>query len=136
MKVLVDTNVWSIALRKQNRSPERGFIVEELTDLIKNYRVVMIGTIRQEVLSGIQSIDQFETLKNYLRSFPDLTFETNDFEVAAELYNRCRSHGVQGSHIDFLISAVAINRDISVYTLDRDFENYAKYTSLKLHKKS
>jgi predicted nucleic acid-binding protein len=133
MKILVDTSVWSAAFRKQIISPNLKNVVQELQDLIRDSRVVMIGVIRQEILSGIKAIEQFEKLKKYLRPFPDLILETSDFEFAAGLYNQCRGRGVQGSQVDFLISAVAINRDLSVFTLDRDFENYAKHIPLKLH---
>lgn len=133
MKVLVDTSIWSLVLRKQTSEFKIEPIIQELTNLIRDYRVAMIGIIRQEILSGIKSIDQFEKLKGYLKSFPDLTLETNDFELAAALYNQCQGRGVQGSHVDFLISAAAINREFSIFTQDRDFEIYAKYIPLKLH---
>ena len=50
MKVLVDTSVWSLALRRRNSSEEPA--VEQLRWLIDQGRVAMIGPIRQELLSG------------------------------------------------------------------------------------
>jgi predicted nucleic acid-binding protein len=133
MQVLVDTSVWSVALRKQTITAELQPYIQALTALIANARTAIFGSIRQELLSGIKSQTQFIKLKSYLQAFPDLQLDTGDFELAAELFNRCRSHGVQGSHIDFLIAAVSINRDIPVFTLDQDFKSYAKYINLKLY---
>ena len=94
MKVLVDTCVWSLSLR---RAGDRGNpFVLELQELIKEFRVQMIGPIRQEILSGIRSKRQFLTLKEYLHAFPDRELTSSDYEHAAELFNKFRSKGVQG----------------------------------------
>ena len=53
MKVLVDTSVWSLALRRQETA--EGPEVSELIELIRELRVQMIGPVRQELLSGIKS---------------------------------------------------------------------------------
>ncbi len=133
MQILVDTSVWSLALRKQSVTAEFQPYIQALTTLISNARAVIFGSIRQELLSGIKSQIQFIKLRSYLQAFPDLELETSDFEYAAELFNYCRNHGIQGSHVDFLITAVSINREIPVFTLDKDFKSYAKHTALKLY---
>lgn len=58
--VLVDTSVWSLALRRQQ--PQNDGVVAELQRLIQAEVVQMIGPIRQELLSGIREQAQFETL--------------------------------------------------------------------------
>ena|SRR3990167_774663 len=133
MQILVDTSIWSLALRKHTVTAELQPYVQSLATLVSSARAVIFGAIRQELLSGIKSRAQFIKLKSYLQAFPDLKLETVDFEFAAELFNHCRSHGIQGSHIDFLITAVSINREMPVLTLDQDFTLYAKYTALKLY---
>jgi hypothetical protein len=50
LKVLVDTCVWSHALR--TKKPEFESQAKNLKTLIANQQVVVIGAIRQEVLSG------------------------------------------------------------------------------------
>jgi len=64
MKVLVDTCIWSLALRRKNHSATRIEIIE-LHELIKEVRVQLIGPVRQEILSGIKSKQQFSKLKRY-----------------------------------------------------------------------
>ncbi|MBU4034792.1 MAG: PIN domain nuclease, partial [Proteobacteria bacterium] len=56
-----------------------------------------------------------------------------DYEIAAEFSNKCRKKGIQGSHIDFLICAVANRIDIPIFTNDNDFMHYQKLISLKLY---
>ena len=131
MRVLVDTSVWSAALRRPR--PATGAIVEELAQLVREGRVVVIGPIRQEVLSGVKDAVQFETLRSHLQAFPDSELETADFEAAATCFNRCRAKGIQGSNRDFLLCAVAERRDLSIFTTDDDFRDYARVLPLKLH---
>lgn len=131
MKVLVDASVWSLALRR--KTPTYGIeVVNFLQHLIAEGRVVMLGAIRQELLSGILHSEQFERLRDYLRDFPDLAITTEDYELAAEFFNTCRRNGVQGSNTDFLICAVAHRRGYSILTADRDFDNFRPYIPIAL----
>jgi len=131
MKVLVDTSVWSLALRRKD-TKETCEIVRKLSQLITNSLVVMIGPIRQEILSGISQEEIFASLRNKLEPFEDIEICSGDYETAAEFHNTCRRNGIQGSHTDFLICAVAHNYDLLVFTTDADFINYARFLPIKL----
>jgi len=131
MKVLVDTCIWSSALRRKNPDLE---LIEKLNDLINDGRVSMIGPIRQEILSGISSAKQFHKLKRILSSFEDIPLRTEHFEKAAEFCNICRKQGIQGSTIDFLICAVAHLENLEIFTTDNDFENYSTFLPIELMK--
>lgn len=131
MNVIVDTSVWSLALRR-NTPNDAIATVNVLRDLIADGRVVLLGAIRQEVLSGVRYTEQFVRLRDYLRAFPDLELTTEDYELAAEFFNTCRSNGVQGSNTDFLLCAVAHRRGYSIFTTDQDFENFQLYIPVVL----
>jgi hypothetical protein len=131
MNVVVDTSVWSLALRRQRsvRSPE----VEELAELIREGRATLLGPVRQELLSGVPIPEQYRTLRNHLRAFPDIELEAADYEEAASFFNRCRSKGLQGSNTDFLICAAATRRHFRILTTDIDFKHYARLLPIQLH---
>ena len=131
MNIVVDTSVWSLVLRRAKRVD--GAATAELSELVREGRVVMLGAVRQEVLSGVKVKAQFEQLREHLRSFPDLELDAADYEGAAAAFNRCRERGVQGSNTDFLICAAAIRRKLAIYTTDGDFGQYAKILRLELH---
>jgi len=131
MKIIVDTSIWSLALRRGKQSAFPS--VQELRNLIQDHRVQMIGPIRQEILSGIRSESQFKKLRKHLESFPDLPILTEDYVTAATFFNLCRSKGVQGSNTDFLICAVAVRNKFSIYTTDKGFELFSKYIHVVLH---
>jgi predicted nucleic acid-binding protein len=132
MIALVDTSVWSLALRRGQGASSREAL--ELVELIREGRTAIMGPIRQELLSGVKKVRQFNLLREQLRHFPDIELDAHDFETAAEFFNRCRARGIQGSNTDFLICAVASRRRHSVFTTDVDFSFFARFLPIVLHK--
>lgn len=131
MRVLVDTSVWSLALRRA--APPRAPSVVALSTLVGEGRVAMLGLIRQELLSGLRGEAEFRRLRDRLRAYDDLTLVREDHEEAAACFNRCRAAVVQGGAVDFLICAVALRRRLPVLTTDRDFSGYARVLGLRLY---
>lgn len=131
MKVLVDTAVWSLALRRARTTLHPA--AQELRLLIDEGRVAIIGPIRQELLSGVRTTAAFAQLRNNLQAFTDETLETADFERAAEHFNACRARGVQGSNTDFLLCAAAERRGFPILTTDADFTRFADILPITLH---
>ena len=135
MNVLIDTSVWSLALRRRSEQLNAGErrLVDEWKSLIREGRARLIGIVRQEVLSGIRNDRDFERVRERLSPFDDIAAETHDHEEAARLFNRCRVKGVTGAPIDLLICAIARRCDLAVFTTDRDFERYRPLLGVELH---
>ena len=131
MNVLIDSSVWSLALRRSASPADPA--VQKLRQLIDDSRAVIIGPIRQEILSGIREQAQHEKLRNTLRAFPDLELTSVDYERAAELFNFCRRQGIQGSNTDFLICAVAERLELPILTTDGDFRLFQAHIPLTLY---
>lgn len=130
MKVVVDTSIWSLALRRSQE--QNNSIANQLRDLISDSRVILLGVVRQEILSGIKHQEQFDKLKNNLRAFPDLSLDIEDYELAADYFNICRRHGIQGANTDFLICATATRRNYEILTTDKDFVNFSQHLPIVL----
>ena len=130
MKVLVDTSVWSLALRR--RAPGHP-AVDELRRLVSSGRAAIVGPVRQELLCGIRDQAAFERLRDHLRPFPDEPITTADYERAAAFYNTCRAAGLQGSSTDFLLCAVAEQHRLPLLTTDEDFTRFARVIPVPLH---
>lgn len=135
MMVLVDTSVWSLALRRKpgDLNVRERELSMALAELIREGRAQIVGVIRQELLSGIREVERFRKLRDYLRAFDEPKVEIADYEAAAEMHNRCRSRGIAGSAIDFLICAVAQRREWQVFTVDDDFVAYSKVLAVRLY---
>jgi predicted nucleic acid-binding protein len=132
--VLVDTSVWSLALRRRagTLSPSERDHVATLGRLIDEHRVLMIGPVRQELLSGVRHPEQFARLRERLRAFPDEVLTAEDYETAAAMGNRCRGKGLAVSTVDLLLCAATIQRAAALFTTDEDFTRYAEVLPLDL----
>ena len=130
MKVIVDTPIWSYAFR----SDRDGFelYVQELETLIIDQKILIIGPIRQEVLSGYSDIKKFEQLNEKLKFFENTPIIDDDYIQAAKFANICRSKGIQGSHTDFLICSVAYRLQAKIFTTDNDFGFYERHVPIQL----
>ena len=131
MKVLVDTSVWAVVLRRSKQTVSG--LTQQLRDLIADHRVEIIGPIRQEILSGIRYEDKFRKVNTYLSPFLDIPIIKEDYVTAARFFNLCRSKGIQGSNTDFLICAVALRNRLAIFTKDKDFLHFAKYFPIVLY---
>jgi hypothetical protein len=127
--ILVDTCIWSMALRGGGRQPSAAEQSHRISD--ENQARIM-GPIRQELLSGYADKNNYEKLRQKLKYFPNEPILDLDYETAAEYSNFCRTKGVQGSHTDFLICAVAVRAKFRIYTTDKDFKHYARHLPITL----
>lgn len=136
MNVIPDTPVWSLLLRRRGEalSQEEQALRDELAELIREGRVVLLGPIRQEVLSGISDERVFGRLRDRLVAFGDEQLSVADYEEAARCHNSCRTAGVAGNATDFLICAAALRRNLAIFTTDRDFDHYAEILTIRLHR--
>lgn len=122
MKVLVDSCVWSLALRRrqgvEGLNKEERRVVTALADGIRDGLVVMVGPVRQEVLSGIRHVEQFERLREHLEAFRDEPIESEDYVHAARLDHLCRKQGLQCGPVDMLLCALVQRRRWGILTTD------------------
>jgi predicted nucleic acid-binding protein len=133
LRVIVDTSVWSLALRRHTGGESAEARI--LRGLVVDRKVQMLGPIRQEILSGIKSPEHFRALRDRLASFPDFPLTTKDYVKAAEFFNTCRSKGIQGSNTDFLLCSVSARTAMPIFTTNRDFSVYADHLPIRLFSK-
>ena len=139
MPVIVDTSVWSLALRRNTQKAKQtkstattSPYVKLLKGLIQNGNASLFGAIRQEILSGIKDNNQYKKLATRLRAFPNISLTIEDHELAAAYFNTCRQKGIQGANTDFLICAVASQRQCPILTANKDFELFSQHLPIDL----
>jgi predicted nucleic acid-binding protein len=136
MSVLIDTSVWSLALRRRRRdlNPEERTVVFRCRDLAIAGETCLIGPILQEVLSGIAESKVFDQIKARLALVDMLPLTIETFTLAAEFFNACRSSGVAPGLIDMMICATAHLHNTPILTADPDFSRYARLLPIPLLK--
>ena len=125
MKIIVDTCVWSLWLRRRNQSllsTQDRQTLNELRQAVENRRAAILGPIRQEILSGIRDSAHFAKTASLLDPFLDEPIEPSDYIEAARLFNICRDHGIQCGPVDILICTVAIRNHYGILTCDQGLE--------------
>jgi predicted nucleic acid-binding protein len=129
--LLVDTSVWSLALRRdvQTQEPEVQALVEALggSDV-----VVTAGLVLQELLQGFSGPKAASAIVERFSALALIQPERDDYVAAAELRNTCRRNGVQIGTVDALIAQLCISNDLTLLTTDQDFTHAAKHCKLKV----
>jgi predicted nucleic acid-binding protein len=121
MKVIVDTCVWSLSLRRRSAArlnKDEQQMVARLREAIQDGSALIAGPIRQEILSGIRDKAHFARTEGLLDPFRDEEITPGDYVEAARLFNLCRDHGVQCGAIDTLLCAVAVRNRYGILTCD------------------
>ncbi|HVI06976.1 MAG TPA: PIN domain-containing protein [Candidatus Binatia bacterium] len=134
MNVLIDTPVWSFFLgrHRADLSLSEQSLVHVFHELVREHRAELLGSTRQELLSGIRHKEQFERIRLFLRAFNDVPTTTDDYEHAAEMSTLCRRSGIAGSTTDMLICAVSHHRHWAILSTDLDFVRYKRILNIQL----
>ena len=131
MTFLVDTSVWSLALRRDSPPdlPEVGALRGALES---GNLVVTTGLILQEILQGFSGPGAWDAIVGRFNALPFLTPDRRDHVEAAALRNRCRRKGIQVGTIDALLAALCIRYGLSILTTDEDFRRMAEVAPLSV----
>lgn len=129
MNLLVDTSVWSLALRR-----DRPADVPEVTRLglaiDRGESLLTTGLILQELLQGFAGATAQQQIIDRFAAFPLIVPDRRDHIAAAELRNTCRRGGVQVGTIDALLAQLCLRHDLTLLTTDRDFHHIARLAPL------
>ena len=128
---IVDTSVWIDYLNG---------VIDERTDytvsLIEANDLCMLPVILQEVLQGIKDEKVFLRTKKAFLEHPFISY--NQIDMASDAASLFRFLKVKGVTIrkpnDCLIAVICLKNNLSLLHNDKDFDNIAKYTSLKIYK--
>jgi predicted nucleic acid-binding protein len=136
VSVLIDSSVWSLALRRRRRdlNPNELKLYYEWERLVLDGQAALIGPIRQETVSGIASQREVQIVKQRLAVVKELQMPSDLFLLAADFFNACRAAGIAPGAIDMMICAAAHIHGTPIFSIDPDFEHYAKHLPITLHK--
>lgn len=131
MNFLVDTSVWSLALRRSEPGTERE--VARLREaLFARESIYTTGLVLQELLQGFRGPRQRAAILRRFSALPTIAPDRDDHVEAAEVRNRCRQRGVQLGTIDALLAQLAIRHELVLLTTDQDFRHAAAHVPLKV----
>jgi hypothetical protein len=131
VSLLVDTSVWSLALRRNSEATEPE--VHHLKDALLGSEVVLTtGLVLQELLQGFAGPKASAQIVERFAALPLLQPDREDHISAAALRNACRQAGVQLGTIDALLAQLCVRHDLTLLTTDKDFTHVAKHCPLRV----
>jgi predicted nucleic acid-binding protein len=131
MTLLVDTSVWSLALRRDgaHESEEVRALREALMGADS---VVTTGLVLQELLQGFNGPKAKEAIIERFGALPLIQPDRQDHVAAAEVRNACRRGGVQIGTIDALLIQLCGRYEMMLLSSDKDFVNAARHVPFRL----
>jgi len=129
--LLVDTSVWSLALRRDGSAEAREVIA--LREALNGAdAVVTTGLVLQELLQGFSGPRDKVAVIDRFGALPLIQPDRQDHIAAAEVRNLCRRNGVQVGTIDALLMQLCGRFELTLLSTDKDFANAAPYIPFKL----
>ena len=131
MTLLVDTSVWSLALRRDGTFDAKEVLAlrEALTGADS---VVTTGLVLQELLQGFNGPKAKEGIIERFGALPLIQPDRQDHVAAAEVRNACRRGGVQIGTIDALLIQLCGRYEMTLLSSDKDFANAARHVPFRL----
>ena len=131
MSLLVDTSVWSLALRRDGAqdAPE---VMALHTALLGADQVFTTGLVLQELLQGFAGPKAGEQIIERFATLAFLQPDREDHIEAAQVRNACRRKGVQVGTIDALLIQLCRRHDVVLLSADKDFENARQHVPIGL----
>ena len=129
--LLVDTSVWSLALRRDVVATEAE--VEALkASLLGDEVVVTTGIVLQELLQGFSGPKSRQQIVERFTSLALIQPDREDHIEAAGIRNTCRKAGVQIGTVDALIAQICVRHDLVLLSTDKDFLYAAQHCKLQV----
>lgn len=128
--ILVDSSAWIEFLRATGSAVHERLRAALAEDAV----LACTDVVVMEILAGARSEADRQRLRRLLYGLDFLGVDgPADYELAADLYGRCRSKGETPRKLtDCLIAAVAIRNGATVLCEDADFEAIARHTPLRV----
>jgi len=131
MNILVDTCVWSAALRRDSVRESRE--IQCLRAALQDGDGVFVtGLILQELLQGFSAPKSRDRILKAFAPLPIIIPERKDHVDAAALKIRLRQNGAQAGTIDVLLAQLCLRHGLSLLTSDADFAHMARFIPLRL----
>ncbi len=130
MTLLVDTSVWSLALRRDG-STESKEVVALREALDGADAVVTTGVVLQELLQGFSGPRDKEALIERFGALPLIQPDRQDHIAAAEVCNLCRRNGVRVGTIDALLIQLCGRYELTLLSVHKDFNHAVRFVPFK-----
>ena len=125
-KVLIDSSVWIEYFRAGE-----GKIFNIVDFLLDSGQAVLCGVVEMEIIAGIKKSER-AMIKDLFNALHYIETNREDFIAAGERLNNLRKKGITIPATDSLIATLALDRKISVLTIDKHFNHFKELKRVSL----
>lgn len=131
MNLLVDTSIWSLALRRDipPKIPALAFLRRALEG---EAAVFTTGIVLQELLQGVPGPKGRDAIVSRFGTLPSIVPDRQDHVDAAELHTACRRKGLQVGTIAALLAQLCRRHQLTMLTADNDFTRIGEVAKLAI----
>lgn len=123
-QILVDTSIWIEFFKSQSK------IGDKLEALLKEDSVWVCGVVLFELVQGIKSDSEKKQITGFLKDLNYIEMTDTLWQKAGEVSRSLKARGITLPFSDILIAAIALDKNLSVFTLDKHFEHIPGLTIL------
>ncbi len=125
-RIIIDTSIW-IEYFKDNKS--YTLFIDENLDLDNIY---IVGPIISELLHGVKSKSEYDTLSGAIEAVPFLNCIYADWVKAGKILFELKKTGISIPLTDAIIGSIALRTDASILTIDSHFKKIKDLKILKM----
>jgi hypothetical protein len=118
--VLVDTCIWVQFFNRPQSRDKKAVDV-----LLDDDRAALVGPILTEVLLGFRRDEHADWVASSLRGLHCVEVKWDEWRTAARLGRQLLASGHALPLSDLVVAAVALERDLAVYTTDPHFDLFS-----------
>jgi len=126
-KVLIDTSVWVDFFRKKE-----SLVSVKVREYLKLNQVCYAGPILVELYQGAKTQREIEIIDQLFDTTVYIDITREHYHHAGTISQRAAREGKVFSAIDMILAILAHNSGLSLFSLDRHFQDISRYCALSL----
>ena len=126
-KVLIDTSIWVDFFRKRNSA-----VSTKLREYLKLNQVCYTGPIFVELYQGAKTQREIEILNELFDTIHYVDISREHYHHAGIISQKAAREGKIFSTIDVILAVLAHGEGLSLFSLDRHFQDISRYCPLTL----
>ncbi|MFW5980582.1 MAG: PIN domain-containing protein [Halanaerobiaceae bacterium] len=114
-RIIVDTSIWIDYFKYEKN-------VEFIENGLMNEKIFVVGPVVSELLQGVKTEKEYNKLINCIEAIPFIDTSFKDWKKAGTISYKLRRRGLTIPLTDIIISAIALNNQVFIYSKDEHFK--------------
>ncbi len=118
--ILADTSIWIEFFKHGSK------IGDKLAELIMKNSICTCGVVLFELVQGVKTENEKDLVSDTLSNLEYFEMSVSLWEKAGEISAKLKKNGLNLPLSDIFIAAICLEHNLSIFTLDKHFEQIPK----------